>query len=66
MTRRSDIEILSDLEALDHITQTPSIEFSKCSKKLRAAAARSHDREYTFVTKRPITLPKLKFLESKD
>lgn len=66
MTKRSEIDGTTDLEALEVFTVKNPTALAKCSKSFRQGARRSHVSERYCLSAAKPTLPKLKFLEGKD
>lgn len=67
MSRPSNIDMLSDLEALEVIEGGRSVGKDKCSRRFRSMSLSGQDalRGARYVSDR-VTLPRLKFLEGKD
>lgn len=63
---RRGIDGKTDLEDLDDIVRPSAMPLEKCKAKFRTSVRRSHGREYINVTRGPVTLPKLKFLDGDE
>lgn len=63
---RQGMDGKTDLEDLDDIASPYTVSLDKCGRKFRTSINRAHNRQYVNVTRGPVSLPKLKFLDGDD